>query len=208
MLSRAVTSRTLTCAVLLCCGLFARADVVYEINGLDEKLSANVLSHIDTVQFGPRVRFRPRDEDKIIARAIAGARAALRPFGYYSPDITVQVVRQQESSAVIELTIEPGPPLRVANVDTQVVGPGAQEEQFRSWLRSWPLAEGAVLDQTTWEAQKQRAIEIGNERGYLGVRFLEHALKIDLDHNLAHLVLVVDTGPRYVMAMSVSVTMG
>ena len=199
MSSRAVTSRTLICTLLLCCCLSARADVVYVVNGLDDRLTANVLSHVDTVQFGPRVRFRPRDEDKIIAQAIAGARAALRPFGYYSPDITVQVVRQQEYSAVMELTIDRGPPVRVASVDTRVIGPGAQEQQFQSWLRNWPLGEGAVLDQISWENQKQRSIEIASERGYLGARFSEHALKIDLEENLAHLVLVMDTGPRYVM---------
>ncbi len=191
--------RTLVCIVLLFCWLQARADVVYAVNGLDQRLTANVLSHIDTVQFGPRARFRPRDEDKVVARAVAGARAALRPFGFYSPDIAVTVVRQQQDSAIVELTIDRGPPVRVAGVDTRVVGPGAEETRFRTWLRNWPLAEGAVLDQTIWETRKQRALEIANERGYLGARFSEHALEIDLENNLADLVLVLDTGPRFVM---------
>ena len=185
--------------MLLCCSVPASAEVVYVVNGLDEILKANVLSHVDTVQFGPRARFRPQDHDKVIARAIADSRAALRPFGYYSPDITARIVQQEDASAIVELTIDAGPAIRVSGVDVRVTGPGADERRFQSWLRGWPLPEGAVLNQLLWEEQKQNAIEIANERGYLGAGFSGHSIEIDLDQNAAHLLLVLDTGPRYVM---------
>ena len=185
--------------MLLCCSVPASAEVVYVVNGLDEILKANVLSHVDTVQFGPRARFRPQDHDKVIARAIADSRAALRPFGYYSPDITARIVQQEDASAIVELTIDAGPAIRVSGVDVRVTGPGADERRFQSWLRSWSLPEGAVLNQLLWEEQKQNAIEIANERGYLGAGFSGHSIEIDLDQNAAHLLLVLDTGPRYVM---------
>ena len=74
--------RKLLVVLLLTAALPAFADVTYVVNGLDEALTANVLSHVDTVQFGPRARLRPRDHEKVIDKAIADARAALRPYGY------------------------------------------------------------------------------------------------------------------------------
>jgi len=175
------------------------ADVVYVVNGLGETLTANVLSHVDTVQFGPRARFRPGDHDKVIDKAIVDARAALRPFGYYTPDISVRIIQEGEQPAVVELTIDTGPPVRIEKVDVRVEGPGAGQAQFQAWLASWPLGEGAILHQPTWEESKQEAIDIANARGYLVADYSQQALEIDLDRNMATIRLVFDTGPRYVM---------
>ncbi len=191
--------RKLPFALLLAAALPAFADVTYVVNGLDETLAANVLSHADTVQFGPRARLRPRDHEKVIDKAIADARAALRPFGYYAPEISARIIEKEDRSAIVELTIEAGTPIRVASVDVSVVGPGATDRLISSWLRAWPLGEGAVLDQTTWENEKQIAIETANSRGYLAAEFTARRLELDLEKSAATLVLMLDTGPRYVM---------
>ncbi|MDH3848783.1 MAG: hypothetical protein OEV05_13415, partial [Gammaproteobacteria bacterium] len=98
--------------LLLAAAPSAHGDVSYVVNGLDDTLSANVLSHVDTVQFGPRARLRPRDHEKVIDKAIEDARAALRPYGYYAPDISVRIIEKQDRSAIVELTVEAGPPIR------------------------------------------------------------------------------------------------
>jgi translocation and assembly module TamA len=185
--------------LLLAAALPAHGDVTYVVKGLDETLSANVLAHVDTVQFGPRARLRQRDHDKVIDKAIADARAALRPFGYYDPEISASIIEQQDGAATVELTIAPGPPIRVAAVSVTVTGPGFNDREIRAWLRAWPLEEGAILDQATWEAEKQSAIESAHSRGYLAANFARHRLELDLEQNTATLELVLDTGPRYLM---------
>lgn len=197
--AKLINARNLICMMLAILVLPARADVTYVVRGVDENLQANVLSHVDVVQFGPQARFRPRDHDRVITKAIADARAALRPFGYYAPEITARIVQQDSGSAIVELTIDAGPPIRVTSVDVRVIGAGAQERRFQSWLRAWTLPEGAVLNQPRWADQKQDAIEIANDRGYLAAGFSEHSLEIDLEQSTARLLLVLDTGPRYVM---------
>ena len=194
-----VDIRKILSLLLLACASPAFGDITYVVIGLDESLTENVLAHVDTVQFGPRSRFRPRDQQKVIDKSIADARAALRPFGYYAPEVSARVVQTGAQSATIELAIDTGPPMRVASADVSVIGDGAQEERFRSWLRAWPMPEGATLVQPVWEEQKQRAIEIANDRGYLGAEFSVHVLEIDLEQNTANLQLEFDTGPRYVM---------
>jgi len=177
----------------------ALADVRYVVIGVEESLQANVLAHVDIVQFGPRARLRPRDHDKVIDKAISDARAALRPFGYYGPELSGRIIVSEDGTAVVELTIDPGPPIRIRSVDVRLTGPGEQEGQFQSWLRAWPLHEGDVLNQPAWDDYQQDAIEIANARGYLGAKFSEHAIEIDLEQNTVSLRLVLDTGPRYVM---------
>jgi len=191
--------RKSVCLLLLAAAPSAHGDVSYVVNGLDDTLSANVLSHVDTVQFGPRARLRPRDHEKVIDKAIEDARAALRPYGYYAPDISVRIIEKQDRSAIVELTVEAGPPIRIASVDVGAVGPGATDRLISAWLRAWPLGEGAVLDQTIWENQKQVAIETANSRGYLAAEFTEHVIELDLEENTATIALMFDTGPRYVM---------
>jgi translocation and assembly module TamA len=177
----------------------AIADIEYVVNGLNEALQANVLAHVDAVQFGPSARLRPHDHQKVIDKAVADARAALRPYGYYAPVISARIIEQPGRSAIVELTIETGPPIRIASVDVDVTGPGATDRQIASWRRAWPLGKGAILDQSVWEDEKLDAIERANSRGFLAAEFTEHSLAIDLEQNSAELGLLLDTGPRYVM---------
>ena len=98
--------RRSVCLLLLAAASSAHGEVDYVVIGLDDTLSENVISHVDMVQFGPRVRLSPRDHEKIIDKAIGDARAALRPFGYYSPDISARIIEKEDQSAVVELTID------------------------------------------------------------------------------------------------------
>jgi translocation and assembly module TamA len=177
----------------------ALGDVRYVVKGLSATLEANVLSYVDTVQIGSQARFRPKDHDKVIEESINNARAALRPFGYYLPEISARIIRGDNGSAVVELTINAGRPVRVSATEIRVTGPGSNDRRFRSWLNDWPLPKGTALNHVTWEEAKQEAIDLAHERGYLGAEFSEHVLEIDLDRNVANLRLVLDTGPRYVM---------
>jgi len=191
--------RKLTCALLLAISPPALTDVAYVINGVDETLKANVLGHVDTLQFGPQIRPSGRNYDDVVANAITNARAALRPFGYYAPEITSRVIPRDDDLTVVELTIDAGPPVRIRSLDARVEGPGSEERDFIAWRRAWTLSEGAVLNQLEWADKKQEALEIAHARGYLGAEFTAHKIEIDLEENTANVRLVVDTGPRYVM---------
>jgi len=177
----------------------ARADeLAYAVSGIDDPLKANVLSHVDVLQMGRQARLDEKDYPRVIADTSRRAREALRPYGYYKPEIKGRIRRTGDEALLLSLEIRPGPPMKVASADIVVQGPGESVRQLRQWRDNWPLKPGAILDQPTWEAQKQAAIELAEAEGFLRPSFTQHAIDIDLVENRATLRLTLDTGPRFV----------
>jgi translocation and assembly module TamA len=191
--------RRLVFVTLLAAAGSARAEIGYIVKGVDETLESNVLSHVDSALFGPEVRLQAHEYERVIDRAVAKARAALRPFGYYEPTIDAQLLVDDPESATVELTIDAGPQIRISDVDVEVTGAGASDRRFVDWRKAWPLNSGDALDQTIWQQAKREALEIAGARGYLAARFTEHRIELDLEQHSAAIVLTLDTGPRYMM---------
>mgnify|MGYP001821617983 FL=1 len=184
--------------LLILSAVSAAADELqYVVNGVEDPLKANVLSHLEHIQIGRDARLAERDYAEVIANAEKRARTALRPFGYYRPDVRGQLQRRSEDILRLTLSINAGPPIIVTAVDVKVVGAGANREELRRWRDSWPLGPGSVLNQPLWEERKAFAIESAEALGFRGAEFSEHAIELDLENNSAVLRLTLDTGPQY-----------
>ena len=191
--------RIATVLMFLLAGATASAEVEFVINGVDDPLRANVRAHIEFLQLGQRATVSNRELDKILDDAIEDARIALRPYGYYQPDITGRYVRRRDGDAVVELSISRGPAIRVDTLDLRVNGPGSVERALREWVGEWPLTRGERLDQTIWKERKQAGIDIAESNGYLEAQYEVQVIELDLEANLADLRLIMQTGPRYVV---------
>lgn len=193
------TGKLIATVVLLSAAMGAAADELrYAVTGVEDSLEANILSHVETVQFGRQARLANRDLPEIIAGAERRAREGLRPLGFYAPEIEGRIDRVDDDTMLLTLSIRTGPPVRVADVRLEVVGPGRGVAALREWRKKWPLRVGAVLDQAAWEQAKTQAIDAANANGFLKAAFREHVIKLDLEQNEAELVLTLDTGPQYV----------
>ena len=177
----------------------ALADVTFVIGGVEDPMRSNILSYVDIVQFGPQVRLSPTDLEGLQANAIEDTRQALRPYGFYAPQIETRVIDTDADQPVVVIDVVPGPPVRISMVELEIDGPGAEDRVFASWRSRWPLGIGAILNQETWEAQKQELLDIAATRGFLSPALTDHALEIDLEQNTARIRLHFDTGPRFVM---------
>ena len=192
-------TRSLIIVVLTMLAMPAAADVRYVVSGVNDEMRDNVLRHVDTVQFGPEVRLGRTDFERIQADAVEKAAVALRPYGYYSPVVSTRVVNRDAEVPTVEISIERGPPVRVETADIRISGPGENEAILRAWLADWPLRSGRILNQSAWETQKRDGLDLASTRGYLGARYSEHVIELDLERNVANIRLVLDTGERYVM---------
>jgi translocation and assembly module TamA len=199
-----VTSRLTRVWVLLVlacafCSSGLADELTIEIGGIKDPLLSNVRNRVGTLQVSGSVRLSKRRLERISEQAERDALLALRPYGYYRATVATTTAPAGEGSWLLSLVIDPGKPLTVSEAHVQVSGPGAGLPEFTDWRKNWPLTAGAVVDQTVWEIQKQRALDLAETHGYLAADFSEQVIAVDLEKNVAALRLVLDTGPQAVM---------
>jgi len=174
-------------------------DLEIDIRGVKGVLADNVMAHVGSRWVSGTAMSTPRRRDRFMADAKSRARAALRPYGYYAPTVEAQLHAAGVEIWRLEMHIEPGAPVTVRQIRLELTGPGATYAPLLDWKQNWPLQAGARLDQPTWEEQKETALGLAQEQGYLGAAFTTAAIALDLEANRADLALVLDTGPRAVM---------
>jgi translocation and assembly module TamA len=188
------------CALGLLAGVAARADeLAISVRGLSEPLLTNASNRLQALRVSGPIRLTQRRLQRLVEQAEREAALALRPYGYYQARVTSQLDAAGENAWQLLLSIEPGPPLRVAESTVELTGPGATLPELLEWQREWPLGVGAVMDQTVWEAEKQAALDLVASHGYLGARFAEHLIEADLVANTVVTRLQLDTGAQAVM---------
>ncbi|HEX5789270.1 MAG TPA: BamA/TamA family outer membrane protein [Woeseiaceae bacterium] len=196
---KAPRRRRRLCAYLLVLTAPAAADVTFEVQGVEDPLLQNIVNHNNVLRMGRPADISDEELDEIAEEARTRTREALQPYGYYHPVVRSRHSRNDAGEPVVQLTVDPGPPVVIRTVDFEVAGPGASQRELSRWRRDWPLGPGGRLDQVTWEEQKQAGLDIAREGGYLGASYTAHRLALDLERNTADLTLHMETGPRYVV---------
>ncbi len=169
------------------------------VRGVDGALRDNVIAHIGALPLGRRDRLSERTRQRIISDGISNARDALKPFGYYAPEIDAVVTTRGDGEHVLDLRISPGPPVIVSEVNIVLSGDGDAHERLVRWRNNWPLPVGSQLDQSLWADYKRQGIEQAEYVGFLAADFTTSEMALDLNANTASLALELDPGTRYVM---------
>ncbi|MCU7904389.1 MAG: autotransporter assembly complex protein TamA [Candidatus Thiodiazotropha sp. (ex Epidulcina cf. delphinae)] len=167
-------------------------DVIVNVDGLEARLKDNVLAYLSVEREKKRDALNEARLRLLHDRAEAEIQAALRPFGYFKPTITASM-QKTEQGFKLAYNVQPGPPIKLVEVDFQILGEGADDPQVES---VFPMAPGEVLDQTLYEQAKQTRLANTIERGYLDARYTRHQLEVDLRRDTATISLHLDTGMR------------
>lgn len=199
-MTRRVATSAFRTAMLLLCSLAADADQVsYVISGVTDPLLTNVRNHIQDFGIATPRRVSPSQLEQLAQEARQSAAAALKPYGYYHPNITTSLVPLGSDRWQLEVRIEPGPAVRVQAAKVELKGDGANQEDLQEWRNSWPLSEGAILDQSVWKQQKEQGLALAEAEGYVRAKFEKHLIELDLVRNEANLTLILDTGAQAVI---------
>jgi translocation and assembly module TamA len=169
------------------------------IQGVEDPVLSNVRNRVEPFRLAGNARLSRQRREESRQAAERNARRALRPFGYYHPSINTRLKQQAERSWLMELNIDPGPPVVIADVLLEINGPGANLPELQAWKSAWPLPEGNTLVQPDWDQQIQRALDIAADSGYLLAEFTTRRMEVDLEQNLAMLKLSLETGEQAVM---------
>ena len=190
--------RTLLWSLLAFPGLAAPESLSYEVTGVKDALRDNVYQHLESFDLGGN-RVTENNRSRLVDEAEMHVFEALRPYGYYKPEVASSMISQGGDNWVLRLQIDRGPPVSITTAKVEIIGEGNSFSELVDWQRRWPLPAGTVLNQALWESRKIRGLEIAESYGFLNARYAEQSIKLDLEQNSADLSLVLDTGPRFVM---------
>lgn len=124
-------------------------------------------------------------------------KTALEPFGYYDPQITVDLESADKKYFRLIVHVEPGEPVHVEEVNIDLRGSGAGEEKLQNIAREFPLHKGDVLLHQKYEEGKGALKAGALDLGYLNAKFEEKKIFVREKERTAKIELSLDTGHRY-----------
>ena len=124
-------------------------------------------------------------------------RTAMEPFGYYDARIVVTIEEGSPGAYRLRVKVEPGEPVRVAEVVLALHGPGADEGPLKELVAAFPLKKGDALLQGRYEEAKGTLLGRAQELGYLDADFPVHEIRIAKATSTANIRLELETGSRY-----------
>lgn len=191
------------CAVLLCsCGsndelIDQKPDdtvyVTFKVDGLNQQLHDNVQAFLDTM---PAIA---KDRVFLFNREIReNTQKALRAFGYYHPEIKVDLPKRDDPNASeVVVSVDAGKPLFIRNCNVEILGEGADYKVFSDLLKNSSIKSYTLLDHGAYEKLKSDLRSKALSLGFFDVELLSSRIMVYTEENFADIELLIDTGKRY-----------
>ena len=174
----------------LCLSSLAMAnDVELSIEGLKGKVKTNVeiyLSSIPQKEYDTSLRFQSRLERSITE--------SLNALGYYHPAFSFRV---SDKSDELIVTVTPGPPVLINQLDIEFEGEAKQDPDFASLVKESGLKVGKRLNHGLYDALKSSIRNLALQKGYFEGDYKISRLEVSPDLNQAYIRLHYDSGIRY-----------
>jgi translocation and assembly module TamA len=184
-------------AVLLLLGAApAMAEIQVDIEGVEDDLRRNVLIYLSVERYREDSSVDQDTMDRLYNRIDGEVRRALKPYGYYQPEVTTTLERRPDGWRV-RIVILPGEPVRVRELQIGIEGPGAADPAFEGIRNQTALREGMRLNHGAYEQVKVELTRVAGANGYLAARLTASEMSVDPEAHVAAIRLVLDTGPRY-----------
>ena len=166
------------------------------IEGVDRALADNVRSYLSLTRYAERTDLTDTQVRRLADRAVDEAADALRPFGYYDPQVRSRTVRD-DATWIVRLRIKPGEPVLLGDVAIEVTGAGREDGNLAQVIDASTVRSGARLDHPAWEKLKTDLLRTAIENGYLDAKLVTHVLEVDPPRRVADARLTLETGGLY-----------
>lgn len=174
----------------------AQTRIDIRIEGVPANVADNVRAYLTLTRYAEREDLVDAQVRRLADRAVDEAADALRPFGYYAPNIRSMTTRD-DPQWIVRIKISPGEPVRLRTVDVQMLGPGAQDVELDAVRRGSTVKPGARLDHTAYEALKATLMRTAHNRGYLDASLTRRELIVNPTDLTADARITLETGGRY-----------
>lgn len=189
-MSSRISNLTLTAALCLAPAL---APAELTISGVESDVERNIRAYVSLAS-------EPCDAEAWVIRrrhrsVAAEARRALEPYGFYDPTIE-STLDFDDKCWQARLTIDPGEPVTLRQVDVVVDGEASKDPAFDELAQPASLRAGAALRHSDYDGLKRSLQILAADRGYVEADFIESRLDIWPDSGIADVKLHFDSGPR------------
>ncbi|MCG6943631.1 MAG: autotransporter assembly complex protein TamA [Thiohalocapsa sp.] len=193
---RSRARRVLLC-IALCLPLPAAAvSLQVNVEGVEGQERKNVLALLAIYQEQGKKNLTVPLLLALHRRAPEQIRNALAPFGLYRVQVQDSLKQPEQGNDrwVATYRIDPGQPVKIASVDYQITGAGADNPAFP---KKFPMQPGDVLLHADYDKAKNEITAIASEQGYLDADLVRHVVLIDPVAYDAHIEFHLETGPRF-----------
>ncbi|MDR2549857.1 MAG: autotransporter assembly complex protein TamA [Desulfobulbus sp.] len=177
----------------------AQPAIKVNISGdIDEQQLQNIRSRLSLARLPDNETPSEALFKRLYGKARQEIAKALEPFGYYTPEISVD---QQWQGGVrqVDIKVDKGLPVTVEEVNIALSGPGEHDERLHEAIRRFPVRQGEVLDHQVYENSKDALVTAALENGYHRAMFRSHRVEISRKKRSALVRLDLDTGPRFLV---------
>ena len=186
----------------LCCAvvpLAAHATIRIDVEGIDGEMRRNVYAFLSLERFKERDDLAEDTVARLFGRVDGEVRSALRPLGYYAPQVRTALEPLDEGrNWRVRIQIDAGPPVVIESVEVKLQGPGATDRVFEPIANQSTLRKGETLNHGLYERVKGDMTRIAAANGYLDAQVLpESRMLVDPTARTAQLTLAMETGERY-----------
>lgn len=172
-----------------------------DVRGLDNALMVQNINVNLSINNETGKRLGESRLEFLLSEAEAEAREALEPFGYYSPEITVDAPRPggDNERITVTITVALGEPVRVRQSHLLIEGEGNEDQYLQRDLGAFRPSIGEVFDHTTYEASRNLVTRRLAERGYLDADTTQRLVEVTRAEKAADIMVTWASGIRYDM---------
>lgn len=155
----------------------------------DETLKRNVELYLNELK---QQTFSP----SLLKNAKTLSQNALKPFGYYLPQIDVKA-DESDGKVKLHVSVEPNQQTKISQLDIQLLGEGAKDPIIEERISKLNISVGDSLNHGAYEKAKALINNTLFDLGYFDTKWLRHTIEVRRGTASAIIRLHVDSGKRY-----------
>ncbi len=188
----------LTCLLTGASTVFAGAipALTLQVNGVTGEVQKNVESRLQIERSEVDSHLGASSVAVFARDSVAAVRAALQPYGYYSPVVTSEV-QQNGSSWVVRYQINLGAPVLVRAVNVDIQGEGRDNKKIRRALAQFPLQAGSVFNSVIYTKARDKLFDVISNEGFIKAVTKDSKVLVNTTTHTAVINLTINTNQRY-----------
>ena len=167
----------------------AATTLKFSVVGIEGEQKKNVLVYLGAAPESDESRrnFVVSARDKV--------ESALQALGYYQPEIEIDLQRT-EPQWRLSIVVNAGEPVRVRDINIQILGAAANDDNFTRLTSDTGFSSGDVLHHGRFESFRENVLSLGQRRGYLRGEIVASRIEVQVEAGTADIMLWYDSGPR------------